>query len=288
MSPSPKSADVDAAFRKYEVEIRAHGLDWWTRDSRVEEVLARHPELVDPLAERAMKGESIETKDIHYIDPSSGWRPTRQTMHDELVASLFGRHFATVINPAAIFLLGLPGSGKSTVLKRIAKGYLNELGNEHAVARDADEVRIRLPEYSGGRGSQIVQSEVVDITYGQATHALPDDGHLLIDLVGDPSWLPREVEYFAQQDRTIVMLCSELPIEIAEQRAKERALRDGRYVSIAYLQSCAGRPRAALESALETALVDHWALIDTAGSAPRVIDGDEYFGSPGDTARFWS
>jgi predicted kinase len=287
MATPRSSAELDAAFRRYEVEVRAHGISWWTKDSRVETVLADNPQLLDPLADRAMRGVPIETKDVHYEEHSQSWRAARGELHDSLLGELFGGPSPAVAAPMAVFLLGLPGSGKSTVLRPIAEGLLAQRGGGRTLTRDADEIRVRLPEYVGGRGSEILQDEVVDMTYREATSALPSDCHLVIDLIGDPEWLPTEVRYFAERGRAIAVLCSEVQTEIAERRAKERAVDGGRYVSIDYLRSCAGRPRKALESARGTGEVDLWAVIDTEGSEPRVVEGSESFGTPGSIPRYW-
>jgi hypothetical protein len=216
-----------------------------------------------------------------------GWRPARLKLQGEVIDDLLRHIPAPTATPVAVFLLGLPASGKTSVLKRIGRGYLADHDGGQAVTRDADEVRVRMPEYEDGYGSQVLQQEVADVTYGNATHALPRESHLLIDVVGDPQWLPREVEHFSRLGRTIVVLCSDIPIAVAEQRAKERALTDGRYVPIAYLRSCVGRPQAALQNALATSLVDHWAIIDTKRSVPSVIDGDGHFGPVGEPPRYW-
>ena len=281
-------ADINTAFLRYEVEVHTYGLNWWTQDPRADDVLAGDPGLVERLASRALAGEQIETKDVHCVPPPASWRPARRELHGDLVDDLIGSAPDPTAAPLALFLLGLPASGKSSVLKRIARGYLTERDGGRAITRDADEVRVRFPEYRDGRGSQILQQEVVDVTYGSVTNALPRNTHLLIDMVGDPRWLPREVEHFSRLGLTIVVLCSEISIEVAELRAKRRALTDGRYVSLAYLRSCADRPRLALQSALATSQVQHWAIIDTEARVPSVIDGDGHFGPAGGPPRYWS
>jgi predicted kinase len=274
--------DLDRAFGAYTRRVDDYGLRWWASDAGVEEVLTGDPALLEALAAKAQAGEVVETSDV-YLEEDH-WRLLRAGTQAQLLSALFPSAEGHIAAPVVVYLMGLPGSGKTSVLRPLALDYLALHERGVVCVRDADEVRVRLPEYAAGLGSHVVQTEASDVTYVQAEHLLSPATHLVIDVVGDPGWVPDEMQHFRDQGFTIVALCAEAPLAIAEERAKRRALSTGRHVSPAYVRSAVGRPRATLDAALAVAaLVSHWALVDTADFSRRaiVIDGDGRFGVTG-------
>ena len=174
--------------------------------------------------------------------------------------------------PACAFVLGIPGSGKSSRLVPLAEAML---GPGALMTRDADEIRIRLPEYGGGPGSMVVQPETVDITYGPGL-TVPDllklPCHLLFDLVGDPAWLPDEVSACREAGRRVLVLCAEIDTSLAVERAMRRTVDDGRYVDVAYVRSKANHPRQALAACTLAGLDFSWAVVATGEPDLRVAD----------------
>lgn len=286
MSGTPPNLTLDEEFDRYTERVDAYGLTWWTRDAGVSAAVALNPRLLPALATKARSGAIINTSDVY--QQGSTWTPPRPDVHDRLLKALFPPTDETTSDPLAIYLMGLPGSGKSSVLKPLALSCIAEHERGAVVVRDADDVRVRLPEYADGLGSHVVQLEVSDITYVQAESRLSDTTHLIIDVVGDPAWVPDEMEQLRARGYTIVALCAEVPIAIAEERAKLRALSEGRHVPIGYLRGVAGRPREALDAALAiSGLVTDWAVIDTDHPSAQaiVLDGSGRFGAPGRPAQ---
>ncbi|HWT94273.1 MAG TPA: zeta toxin family protein [Solirubrobacteraceae bacterium] len=270
--------------------MRRYEREWWLTDRHVEERIRASPGLLEDLEKRVRAGDFVQTKDVYWARPD-GWTPERiGTQAVALEGAVPPPTTPPTNRPIAAFLLGLPGSGKSSVLKRIVENVLSSRGDGAYQTRDADDIRVRLPEYSGGLGSHVVQEEVVDVTYESAPALLTLTHHVIIDVVGDPVWLPREIEFFASHGYEIVVLCTELPVDVAIRRAKLRALESGRHVSVAYLESCAGRPRVALAAARRGRIpLLLWAVVDTSAPdrLPRIIEGDPSLGAPGDVVAHW-
>lgn len=272
--------ELERQFDAYERRVRDYGFGWWGRDSGVRQALLADPSLLDRLIEKFNHRELVETSDVYATGPSA-WVDLRIPVQQAVLDALFPPMPRRVDDPMAVFLLGMPGSGKSTTLRPLALRLLG--GSDGVITRDADEFRVRLPEYAGGLGSHVLQTEVVDLTYVRSATYLGGATHLIVDLVGDPVWLPHEMEHFATLGYRIVVLCADVPAELAEERAKRRAITDGRHVSLSYLRSTAGRPRRALDAALGIeGLVGDWAVIDTSGPQPIVSEGNGRFGRSGE------
>lgn len=191
----PVAPELDAQFADYEARVIEYGIRWWISNPAVESAIRRRPELLPKLEALAACSVPIETADV-YLEAGT-WNREREQMQESLLRKIFEGKVTRVASPSAIFLLGLPGSGKSTVLRAIALRYLERLNDRSAVVRDADDIRERLPEYESGLGSLVVEDEVVHVTYVMSHRFIPTECSLLIDTVGDPNWLSAEVRDLA-------------------------------------------------------------------------------------------
>ncbi|MGH9156311.1 MAG: zeta toxin family protein [Acidimicrobiales bacterium] len=283
--------ELDAQFEDLAAKVVDYGLTWWTANDGVEKQIRLDRSLLDRLETVARSGQIIETADV-YLDHDDKWAPQREPLHVDALTAVLDVPGPETSQPTAVFLLGIPGSGKSSVLARIALRFLSNIDATTPRVRDADSFRVRLPEYVGGLGSEVVQTETSDLTYSQTGPYITPSRHLLIDEVGHPDWLEAEVRHFAGRGFDIVILCAEVDIERAVERAKVRATTTGRYVPIAYVRSCAGRPRSALENVLTaSAPISAWGLVDTNTAtdvgAPALIAGSDVFGAPGSAVAWW-
>lgn len=259
-------AELERRFSAYTAEVEDHGRRWWANDPGVQSMIAADPAMLDRLLIQARSGDPVQTSDV-YADANDNWASSRTALQDERLRSIYGIFVPAVDRPFVVYLLGLPGSGKTSVLRPLAREFLqHEVGGGDYV-RDADD------------------TESAYVTYVRADRLLPRDRHLLVDLVGDPRWLSSEMERFASRGYRLIALCTEVPLEVAVGRVKQRALADGRHVDIDYLRTCDGRSRRALEQALDDHVpIEHWAIIDTSGEDPIVLDGDGRFGQTGKRA----
>lgn len=281
------SSDYDVLLQ----EAATYEEEWWLTDERVAEAarnvpgLARH--LVSLSADRL-----ISTKDVHHYP--NDWNVPRQRLHGAIIDRLIATHSASSSSePVAVLLLGIPGSGKSSILRRI----VDEWGHPtRALVLDADDVRVSFPEYANGRGGNVVQDETADVTYGTYySRILDEPAHLrpllVIDTVGDPQYLPDTADRLRSRGWQVAALLSDVSVDLAVERARARACNTGRIVDERYLRSRDGVPREGLTSLLTGGLIGAgWAIVDTSGppqDAPVITQGDGTFGANGAQCPFW-
>ncbi len=260
--------------------MKIYEVTWWTRSPLVRAAIRARPSLLDDLEHAARSKHLVSTRDAFWTSVV-GWSNERIRIQNDILRAAFATVGPPSVAPAAVFLLGVPGSGKSSVLRPMAIEALAAIDSSVPLVRDADEIRVQLPEYSGGRGSGVVQEETADVAYIRGEGWIPADRHLLIDTVGDSRWLPAEIRRFHGSGRQIVVLCTEVSIDIAIERAMQRAVDTGRVVPIDYLRGCDGRPRAALEAALAGGLpIARWAVVNTESRVPAILEHDGSFSPP--------
>jgi predicted kinase len=86
--------------------------------------------------------EGTETIAIHR-DKDGNWTPERATLHDEIIDTIFEGTTPVEGAPQLVVTGGLPGAGKSTVLKARGEEFTNH------VHIDPDRIKGMLPEYEG-------------------------------------------------------------------------------------------------------------------------------------------
>lgn len=286
-------ADLQHAFDAYRERVEVYASTWWAEPKEPQlSRLATTPGLREELDARARRSEMIMTDEV-YVD-EAGWEPQRQALHAHLLHELVGPPPTPVADvPAMCFItIGLPGSGKSSVVRDLVAAFVAARAGEApaVLTSDADEIRTRLPEYEMGLGSGIVQPEVATLCYerdgyppeGGLQKRLTElrTGVLIIDVLGDPDYLPPLVIQLAEWGWEVYVLRAELTPEVCVERVMERALTNGRFVPPELVLDSAGRPEAALLAALATKRLTGWAVIDTSGNVggpARVVDGDETF-----------
>lgn len=102
-----------------------------------------------------------ETKQIpQNVDPKTGqYTRMRIELHNKIIVNMLaGKTCVKNHTPIAIFMGGLPGSGKSTFKKQFIKPAVLQ----NSVNIDADAIRSNLPEYMGWNASN-TQKETKDI-----------------------------------------------------------------------------------------------------------------------------
>jgi hypothetical protein len=184
-------------------------------------------------------------------------------------------------NSVAILLTGLPASGKSSVVSRIADAY-------GAYVIDPDYAKRKLPEYDGSMmGASVVHDESSALTLGKnydgvslLQFCISTGANIVRPMVGEDERNLEVFRNFLADSGYVVHLCTiDLPRADAVGRALGRFLNTGRYVSLSYIyDGCANDP-ALVYYRIRTEACrsgnSAWAslgAISTAGKSPVQID----------------
>lgn len=280
--------ELEVAFNELERRASVYARTWWTRSDGVHRrFLDAHPEVGPALNQRLMDNLETETWQVYAAPDGQAWSPERVPEQLRILDLLDAGDTAEDAGDDGqegniYFVLGLPGSGKSRVLRRVAAAHA---ARTKLPASDADDVRAEFAEYGGGLGSGVVQVETAVVTYGEKhldgggrqDRVLGKGGYAIVDVVGDQRYLPGTIEILARAGRKCYVLLAECPVEECKRRAMQRALETGRVVPMAVIDAKVGQPSQALRAALESHLVTGWAIVDTSGDDPVLFDGDGTF-----------
>lgn len=271
-------SELDAAVDARRRAVEAYGLTWWIDEAGAQRRVSPVPGLRQALTDRLLAGVEVQTSDVYRQGAS--WAEPRPALHKILLAGVLPavRPQPTPGTPAFI-LFGAPGSGKTSTLRpRLLKADART-GRDPSLpllALDADEIRVRFPEYADGLGSLVVQNETSYVTYGTlrrlALGGAPWAGGLCIDVVGDPAHAAEDVRALDGHGYRVHVLLATCPTEERLVRIERRALTSGRYVSLEFAASVGDRPLRAYEAAKLEAqrlgVLDGWLHMDTSGASP--------------------
>lgn len=284
--------DLGAAFAEYEATVTEYAETWFRKDPSVVEHLRSLPRNRAKALEDAASGKIVGTDTVFMV--GSQWLPARTVLQDMIVADLVAENTVPSDLPVAVLACGLPGSGKTSMLRPIAQECIRRLGGGDSITLDADDVRVRLPEYGGGLGSEVVQVETSAVTYQDLRrHAYAARSHLFVDIVGDPRFIVEDAEFLIAAGWSILCLQAALDVDIAVDRVMNRAIKSGRYVPLSYVRSIGGRPQEAYDALTSSGLpILGCATLDTSGAygeAPVVLhtDSADLFGEVGKPTLLW-
>lgn len=290
-------ADQDS-FEVYEARVRRYGYEWFRSDEAAVGVLQRMPEVRAQVNRLALGFQTVGTELLYR---SGGrWRAERTGVQQKVLQEALRLGGYDVDNhdgdrlPQAVMLLGLPGSGKSSMLRPIAELVIRRLAGHPGVILDTDHVRTLLPEYADGLGSEVVHPETSHV----ANRLLVDRAaelrlNLILDKVGDPEKTVKEAQFLQDEGWSVWCLCAQVDVEVAIDRAKQRALTCGRYVPPHVVRELGNRPLQAYEALRRSPLhLSGCALLDTevpTGRRPLVVDAnpEDCFGKPGLEVAMW-
>lgn len=274
--------DLRARYAERARAVEHFERTWWSTDEEPQRSFLReHPEVYPRLIAQMSAGRPVETRHVYADDAGLVWAEERVNLHDRILDDMAQEDGADrgSSEGAVYFLLGLPGSGKSTSLRPIAGAHSRASGS--LPCSDADAVRSRFPEYAGGLGSGVVQTETVVVTYGTSYRAgdgrqqrvLADGRDVIVDVIGDPDRLPETVLALAGSGRPVYLLMTKCSAETSKQRVMARTLDNGRYVPTWLVDEKVGVPERAFELALETGSATGWAVVDTEESSTVIRAG---------------
>ena len=275
----------EAAFEAYSEEVDVYERTWHTEPVEPQRsFLATRPHLKAALFLRAVEGKRTFTRDVYAENDI--WTRERRDLQSQLLAKRLENDHPTPPAPEAVyFLIGLPGSGKSTALRPLALAHAG-LAAGMVMVSDADELRASFPEYVGGRGSGVVQDECSDLMYDRQIGAGPEaglqgailnSGHTtIVDVIGSPDYLPPLVRRLRRMGRRVYVLQTSCETSTCIARAKERALATGRLVPPDLILAKDGVPEKTLEATKMTTKLSGWAVVDTNGSEPQILDSESF------------
>ena len=157
----------------------------------------------------------------------------RQRLHDKMVADVLANKPCRANQPIAILTGGLPGSGKTTFLKK----HLPWINAQQFVVIDLDSLREKFPEYNGWNATN-TQAEGKDVVH-QILSSLgkPCKYNLFYDSsMSNEPFFEDFIQDLKGKDYKIFIIYMQTPLKVAIERAKRRYLVSGRYVPAAFMQ----------------------------------------------------
>jgi predicted kinase len=284
------STELLEAFRFHQRRVEEHACGWFYDDEVAKAVLARRPVARARALALAAARDTVGTDVVYMIQPER-WLPERSAVQEQVLETLMGSPPTPALRadlPVAVLLLGLPGSGKTSILKPLVSSLLSRIRPSEASVVDADEVRHLLPEYCDGLGSEVVQVETAYLTYRRVMEKTFTRGqHVILDTVGHPEYTVQEAEFLTESGWSVVCFCASVPVEVAVTRAIQRAVESGRYVPPAYIRAVGDRPVAAYEAMVDSDIpMIGAALFDTEGDEAIVLQSTDpaIFGENGNVS----
>ena len=190
-----------------------------------------------------------------YKDADGNWTPERQALHDKIVKEMIGEATPVEDTPEVVITGGLPGSGKSTVLKQRGSEFTNH------VHVDSDKVKQMLPEYEGWNAS-LLHEESSEISERVMREAVSGNYNVIYDAtLKTESSARRIVNSFEERGYDSKIIFTQVPMATAMNRAVKRFFgTTQRYVPLSYLATHDLKNLGTLESL--KGIADSWELWD--------------------------
>jgi predicted kinase len=182
---------------------------------------------------RARVADGVQTK-VVYTDHAGNYTPERTLLHNEIINDAFA-DTTPVEHPTVVFMGGLPGAGKSHIVKT--------MGLTNFVRIDADAFREKLPDYKGWNAA-LTQRETDDIVGKALAKATAEKRNVILD-VTLKNYAKHELlmQRFKELGYRAGIVYVELPPDKSIERALERYLTQpsssgtGRFVDPYYIAS---------------------------------------------------
>lgn len=217
----------------------------------------------------------ISTKAKWYDTKTALWDKKRYALHDEIAEKFLGAvESASVESPTLLMTGGLPGSGKSSMLKIAYPDF-----NKRFVHVDSDEIKMLLARADGlsslGYRAGLYQDEADNVIEMILRRAVRDRKHVLFDgTLKNHKKILKMIEDYREAGYGIEMAFAELPMQRAMERAIARSLgKSDRFVDPLYIATHGKRNLETYEIVKE--LVDDYVKYDTdvkRGTMPRLKD----------------
>lgn len=180
--------------------------------------------------ERALLGDSSE----HAHMKGNSYVPQRRKLHERIVRRLLVKGAEGGGSPSAVFLMGMPGSGKTSAL---LPDVLAEFGGTRFTTINPDDVKPLLGEnYSGIRAPYYHDESSYVAKKLLAREALSRSHNVIFDEVGGgrDSMLER-VAALAHAGYDVHVRYAHVPTHVSVGRIVDRFAREGRWVPLDYV-----------------------------------------------------
>ena len=210
--------------------------------------------------------EIPQTKELH-TTPKGKYTEERQALHTEIIAKELSDNTCIKRDaPIAILTGGLPGSGKSTFIRK----NRDWMTNAAIFKVDADEVRAKLPEYKGWNAPQ-THEESRDVV-NQLIEKIGANG-CSFDVIYDGTMNKSEkygplIQKLKEEGYQVFVLYMKVDKATSMKRAMGRYQKSGRYVPRFVIEEAAENGLAAFNEIKE--MVDGYVLVD--GVTQKVLE----------------
>ena len=155
------------------------------------------------------------------------WTESRKNIHN-LIKENYRKKIETSAKPTVYLVAGLPGSGKSTMVKQELKGDWLTMNN--------DEIKDQLPEFQADhKAAMLVHQEAKELEGDISEEIIEKKADFIWDATfRDEKQAEERIKKLKKQGYNVKFLGTLLPIEKAIERAYNRAMdpKDGRYVPL--------------------------------------------------------
>ena len=214
-------------------------------------------------------GLTSHTRDLYVSN--GGYHPTRLLLHEAIETLAFRGKTSLPYGrrPLAIITMGLPGSGKSTLVED--RRYENNL-----IHIDPDDYKICLPEFKKAarqrarNAAGIVHIESTDIADRILARTLAGRYDFVLDGVGrDASWYMSFVKSIKTRNYEVRLVSTHVEVPVALHRTEIRGRRTARFVEAAVIQMLA--PLLPRNFMTLKDHVDRASLYDTNADTPKLV-----------------
>jgi len=168
-----------------------------------------------------------QTKELH--TEAGEYTSSRRQRHNRIIEGAL-HQIPSQAEPSVIYMGGVPGSGKSTIVKM--RGF-NDF-----VHIDSDDVKRQLPEYQGWNAA-LLQDEATDVVSEIISQAEEGRKNILIDCtLKTPEQYIAQIDTFRKLGYKVGVVFADLPPEKAITRAIDRYVNpegDHRFVDPRYI-----------------------------------------------------
>jgi predicted ABC-type ATPase len=253
--------------------------------------IEKHPYHVEVMRRLRLVGDLLQANTARKNKgPDGKYTPERARLHTAIVEAMLNpaAKVPTDQRPVAIVVVGLPGSGKTTVEAYVLKQLKIE-----CTAASADDVQSRLPEYRGWN-ADLLHLESRDVVEDSLLpRAIAERHNLLIEGTGrDPARAIVIVDSLSHAGYDVHLIRTNLPAAKAAYRAWHRFRRgafqlklaesdSGRFISPRFIATFFGtRPAETYQKLKSHPAVIHWVTFDTSSTAPGQTPNIEEEGPP--------